>query len=190
MAAKKMRYGFKTEANALAEEVRSDLGIDPLDALDPRILAAFLEIPIWALSEFTEANPAIGHLHDMEPNLFSAVTVFAGPRRTIVHNDAHAPGRQNSNLAHELSHGLLHHPPTPALDNKGCRDWNQAVEDEAEWLSGILLVSEAATIAIAKGKWTKAEAAEHFGVSQQMIQRRINATGAHRRVGRAQNWRR
>ena len=52
--------------------------------------------------------------------------------RTIVHNNGHAFVRQNSNIAHELSHGLRHHPPTPAIDNKGCRNWSQAIEDEAQ----------------------------------------------------------
>jgi Zn-dependent peptidase ImmA (M78 family) len=126
----------------------------------------------------------------VEPEVFSAVTVFYGHRRTIVHNDGHAPSRQNSNLAHELAHGLLLHPPTPAMDDRGCRDWNQAVEDEASWLAGILLVSEAATIAIANGRWNKMEAAAHFEVSPAMIQYRLNATGAYERVRRAQRYRR
>jgi hypothetical protein len=60
-----------------------------------------------------------------------------------------------------------------ALDNKGCREWNQDVEDEANWLAGVLLVPEPATIAIAKGRWTKASAAIHFGVSQPLIQMRL-----------------
>ena len=117
--------------------------------------------------------------------MFSAVTVFAGSERTIVHNDAHARTRQRSNLSHELSHGLLLHPATPALDNKGCRHWNQDIEDEASWLAGVLLVPEAATMAIASGSWTRSAAAEHFGVSQAMIQFRLNSTGAVKRTQRA-----
>jgi Zn-dependent peptidase ImmA (M78 family) len=112
------------------------------------------------------------------------VTVFAGSTRVIVHNDAHAPVRQHSNLAHELAHGLLLHPPTPALDDRGARLWNQAIEDEVAWLAGALLVSEAATIAIAQGRWTRVAAARHFEVSERMIQFRLNATGAVRRVER------
>lgn len=119
---------------------------------------------------------------ESESPLFSAVTVFDGPRRTIV---THLPGRQNSNLAHELAHGLLGHPPTPAMDDRGCRDWNQDIEDEATWLAGALLVSEPDTIAIARGRWTKVGAADHFGVCPAMIQMRLNATGAVMRVKRS-----
>lgn len=180
-----MRRGFKTEAKALSEEVRGELGVRLFDPLDPRALAEHLAIPIWNVSDFTYDHPGVAHLLDGGRELFSAVTVFAGKRRTIVHNDAHIEGRQNSNLVHELAHGLLAHPPTPALDNRGCRDWNQDIEDQASWLGGALLVTEAAALAIARGRWTKEQAAAHFEVSPQMIQFRVNATGAAKRVQRA-----
>jgi hypothetical protein len=178
------RRGFKTEANSTAEETRAELALGPLSPLDPRALAALLEVPILDLSELAADGPAISHLLEVEPDVFSAVTVFAGAARVIVHNDAHAPSRQNSNLAHELAHALLLHPPTPALDDTGGRLWNQDIEDEAAWLAGALLISEAATIAIARGKWTRAAAARHFGVSERMVQFRLNATGAVKRVER------
>jgi Zn-dependent peptidase ImmA (M78 family) len=179
------RRGFKTEANALAAEVRGELELGMFDTLNPQALAESLEIPIVRLSEFVEEAPAVAHLLEVEQEVFSAVTVFAGPRRTIVHNDAHARTRQHSNLAHELAHALLLHPPTPALDNVGCRHWDQDVEDEANWLGGVLLIPEPAAMAIAKGHWTATTAAEHFDVSPAMIRFRLNATGAVRRVQRS-----
>ena len=90
-----------------------------------------------------------------------------------------------SNVTHELSYGLLLHPATPAVDNHGCRHWNQDIEDETNWLSGALLVPEAAAIAIARGPATLADAASHYGVSQAMIRWRLNSTGATKRVQRA-----
>jgi Zn-dependent peptidase ImmA (M78 family) len=179
------RRGFKTEANDLACEVRTELRLEPFDRLDPWRLAEHLEIPIVGLSELASAAPAIKHLMMVEPEAFSAVTVFRGAARTIVHNDGHAPVRQNSNLAHELAHGLLLHPPTPALDDRGCRNWNQDVEDEAGWLGGILLITEEMTIAIARGQLNAEEAARRLGVSRQMLRFRMNATGAAERVRRA-----
>lgn len=179
------RRGFKTEANSLTADVRSELGLSMFAPLDPHALASWLEIPIIRLSEFAERAPAVRHLLEIEQEVFSAVTVFAGSQRTIVHNDAHAPTRQRSNLTHELAHGLLLHPPTPALDNTGCRHWDQDIEDQANWLSGALLVPESAAMAIAKGRWTVASAAEHFGVSPAMIRFRLNTTGARRRVQRS-----
>lgn len=179
------RRGFKTEANATAFETRAELSLAWTDPLDPRALADYLDIPVVALSEIVETVPAVEHLLRSEPEAFSAVTVFCGTERTIVHNDGHHVGRQNSNLAHELAHGLLMHPPTPALDNRGCREWNQDTEDEAEWLAGALLVPEDATLAIARGRWTVPQAADHYSVSVGMIRFRVNVTGAVRRVSRS-----
>jgi Zn-dependent peptidase ImmA (M78 family) len=91
----------------------------------------------------------------------------------------------SSNITHEAAHGLLHHRPTPALDDRGCRLWDQDIEDEAAFLSGALLVPEDAALAIARGQFTRSGAASHFGVSEKMIQYRINITGAVARVERA-----
>lgn len=179
------RRGFKTEANELTAEIRAELGLTLFDPLDPLVLAKWLEIPVVGLSDFLEVAPAVRHLLEVEQEVFSAVTVFAGTQRTIVHNDAHAPTRQRSNVMHELAHGLLLHPPTPALDNTGCRHWNQDIEDEASWLAGTLLVPEAAALAIANGRWTTTAASYRFAVSPAMIRYRLNSTGAVARIQRA-----
>ncbi|MFF7473400.1 ImmA/IrrE family metallo-endopeptidase [Streptomyces sp. NPDC008092] len=179
------RRGFKTEANSLALEVRSELHLGALDRLDPFVLADHLAIPVIDLSSMATASQGAVHLLTREPDAFSAVTVFAGLKRTIVHNDGHSKGRISSNITHEASHGLLHHRPTPALDDRGCRLWDQDIEDEAQFLAGALLVSEDAALAVARGRFTKPEAAVRFGVSEKMIQYRLNMTGAVGRVERA-----
>jgi Zn-dependent peptidase ImmA (M78 family) len=179
------RWGFKTEANDIAREIRAELDLHPLDRLDPRVLAEYLDISIIPLSDFVATTPGVACLLTVEQEVFSAITVFRGTRRVIVHNDSHAPVRQNSNLAHELSHGLLHHPPTPALDNKGCREWNQDIEDEAQWLAGGLLITEDAALAIARARQPLSTAALRYAVSEPMIRFRLNCTGAHTRVARA-----
>ena len=179
--------GFKTWAKQVSEGTRGELGLGPLDRLDPRVLADHLAIPVVDLSSLRDAAPSVNHLTTVEPEVFSAVTVFDGSRRAIVHNDSHHPVRQASNLGHELGHGLLGHPPTPAMDDTGCRIWNQDIEDEATWLSGCLLVTESAALAIARGRWTPDEAAVHFGVSTAMINYRLNATGARTRVSRTRS---
>lgn len=180
-----LRRGFKTEANSLASEIRRELGLGALNRLDPHELAAHLEIPVVTLSALQGDAPAVAHLLNVEPNSFSAVTIFDGSRRLIVHNDSHSIGRQNSNIAHELAHGLLLHPARPAVDRRGCRHWNQEVEDEANWLAGVLLVPEDAALAVARGWKTEPDAVAHFGVSDEMLNYRLNITGARVRVQRA-----
>jgi Zn-dependent peptidase ImmA (M78 family) len=180
------RRGFKSEANEIATDVRRELGLRQQDRLDPILLARHLAVPVLPLSRLRSfAEDAVEYLLHKEPEAFSAVTVFRGSRRTIVHNDAHSLGRQSSNVTHELAHALLLHDPTPPLDHRGCRIWNQNIEDEAQWLAGALLITEEASLWIVRSGMSGASAAEHFGVSEKMVTYRTNITGARRRVARA-----
>lgn len=184
------RHGFKSEANAIAREVRAELGLTSLSRLDPLALSAHLEIPILPLSSFAADAPlAVEHFTQIETGSFSACTVFDGARRAIVHNDAHSPGRQASDLAHELAHALLLHEPTAAIGDRGCRLWNQNIEDEAQWLAGALLVTEDAALWIARGGATVSDAARMLGVSEPMINYRLNVTGARKRIARGRHLR-
>ena len=101
-----------------------------------------------------------------------------------MHNNSHSPGRQASNVCHELAHGLLLHKPTPTFDDQGCRYWSKEVEDEANWLSGVLLVPDEAAISVVRRGIDPARAAYYYGVSAQMMKFRINVSGARKRVKR------
>jgi hypothetical protein len=121
-----LQRGFKAQAERTAADVRDELGLKLDDRLDPLDLAKHLGIPVLSLSSLPDIAPgtegiadAVAHLR-AERGALSAVTVFFGTARAIVNNDANLPARQASNLAHELAHGLLLHPPTPALDRRGC----------------------------------------------------------------------
>lgn len=180
------KAGFvKAHVTATAYEVRAELGLKPLDRLDPWALAKFLEIPILPLTKFREVEDSGAEyfLH-IDTSAFSAVTVFSGPKRVVVHNDAHSKPRQNNNVCHELSHGLLMHEPSPALDDSGLRDWDQVMEDEASFMAGALLVTDQATIVGVRNGQRMAGLALQYGVSTELMRWRINATGAVRRVAR------
>jgi Zn-dependent peptidase ImmA (M78 family) len=176
-----LRWGFKKEAESTAIEIRDELGLRKTDPLDPWRLAKHLEIPIRTLSEFDITAPFAARFFAEEgESQFSAVTVFRDTARVIVHHDAHSRARQASDIAHELSHALLGHPPTQALDDRGCRLWDQTVEDEANWHSGVLLVPAPAAWLVAAHGYTLKWAADHYGVSEQMMRFRLNMTGANK----------
>ena len=180
-----MRRGFKTEARWIARQIRDDLGIGMTDPLDPWELGELLEIPVLRLSEFQEsAEGAYRYFSEAGRAVFSAVTVFYGNRRVIVHNDSHSPGRQASNVCHELAHGLLLHKPTPTFDDLGCRYWSKEIEDEANWLSGVMLVPDEAALTTVKNGLDLKQAALRYGVSVDLIRYRINVSGARKRVAR------
>ena len=152
----KLRRGFKAEAEALVKEIRAELGLAKLDRLDPHRLACHLAIPVITLNDLPDNLDGAQHFLSVGRKAFSALTVFDRHRRMIVHNDSHSPARQNSNLAHELAHGLLLHEPAPALKRlTGCRNWNDTNEAEAAWLGSVLLVTDDMALAVARGRFTR-----------------------------------
>jgi Zn-dependent peptidase ImmA (M78 family) len=180
-----LRRGFKNEANEYARELRVELGLALHAPLSPWALAAHLGIPVMRLSELARIEPAaVRYLMRTAPDVFSAATLFFGYRRLIVYNDAHHPRRQAADLAHEISHGLLGHPPAPILDEFGCRQFNRTHEEEANWLGPALLISEEAALQIIEQRMTLTAAVSTYGVSRDLIMMRIGVTGAQRRVER------
>lgn len=183
------RRGFKTEANEIAREVRKELGLPFSAPLNPFILAEHLEIPVIGMSTLKDDVPeSVMHFSNAGQTEFSAMTIFAGRKRLIVHNDSHSRRRQHSNIAHELSHGLLMHPPAPALNDFGLRQLDKEIENEADWLSGALLVTEEAALNIARRKLSIEAAADLYDVTVEMMQFRINVTGAMKRAAQASRW--
>src|SRR4051812_38280249 len=114
------RRGFKAEAERIATEVREELDLSAVDPLDPFKLASHLEIPVYRMSDLSHPSDMatfVTVFSGPEQDSFSAVTVFIGGKRFIIHNESHAPTRQGSNLTHEISHCLLEHEPTPHKSN-------------------------------------------------------------------------
>jgi len=184
------RYGFKSEAERLALEVRGELGVADTAPFDPWMLAEHLAIPALPLSQLKAhgASPrSIAHLHGDGRSMFSAVTVFDPPRRLIVLNDSHADVRLTSSLSHELAHVLLEHEPHGVTRTNGDRHWDARMESEADWLGGALLVPRVAAVHVARSETTVEVAAAHYGVSTKLLNWRLDQTGARiqARRGRA-----
>jgi Zn-dependent peptidase ImmA (M78 family) len=174
------RRGFKSEANWLSRNVREELGIAPHLPICPWRLASHLDFPVLALSDFEKSEPdAVAYLQSLKGQRdFSAITIFNGPQRMIIHNDTHHTKRQAANIAHELAHGLLLHPPKPAFDAAGSRYYDHGVEEEANWLGPALLISEEAAMHIARMKLPIAKASDVYGASEELVRMRLNVTGA------------
>jgi Zn-dependent peptidase ImmA (M78 family) len=189
----KFRHGFKTEAERIGLEVRGELGWSATDALDVLAVAEHWGIPVIPMSALTDGRGAHSFLRVFQSSgqdSFSAVTIFTGAARLIVHNDSHHPCRQSSNIAHELSHCILEHQPTPLRNHEsGCRDWNATYEAEADWLGGTLLIPREGGLYYVKRGWGIEEIAEHFRVSEPLARWRINQTGVMQHAQRfARRW--
>ncbi len=183
-----MKRGFKSECESIATAVRGEMGLEPHAPLRSRDLATYLDIPLHPLSALVQANDngvAAGIRHVRANSaVLSAMTIFPEwprPRRVVIFNDANSEARQNSDLAHELAHGLLLHEPRHPIVN-GCRDYSKLDEDEAAWLSGCLLVPREAALVVALAQTPMGIAAAEYGVSTQMMTFRVNSTGARKQA--------
>lgn len=179
--------GFKGHAETTSEEIRAELALKNIDRLDPHALLEHLEVPALSLSDLArlalddpDLQSAVHMLRGPESSSLSAVTVFRGHRRLVIYNDTHQDGRQANGLCHEAAHAILLHTPSPAIDDLGCRLWDQDIEDEADYLGGALLIPGKAARYAAKANWSMDLIAEKFGCSTQMARWRNNASGGQR----------
>lgn len=182
----KLRRGFKAEAEEYARDLRAELGLESHSPLCPWSLAEHLEIPVIPLSALREEIPTeVRYLSTVGRDFFSAVTLFFGIRRVILHNDGNSRTRQVSDLAHEIAHAILMHPPAPLFDNDGNRIVDRTMEAEAHWLGPTLLVPVDAALLIARSANDPSTSANEYGVSAQLLAMRLNVTGALKRAVRS-----
>ena len=74
-----MGGGFESEANAIAQEVRGELGLAPAAPLNVWRLAEHLEMPVIPLSGLRESAPLAANLFlNAGQGMFSGVTVSRG----------------------------------------------------------------------------------------------------------------
>jgi hypothetical protein len=181
-----LRRGFKAEANRISLGLRTSLRLAPHAPIDLNLVAKSLDVPIILLSTLMADCPdAVRHLTVTDQGAFSAATLPLGDgRHVIVHNDSHSRARQRSNISHELSHVILKHPFTLPIDPTGCRNLDRDIEDEANWLGSVILISDEAALHIVREAMDARTACTRYEVSGPLLRMRLNSSGAHIRVGR------
>ena len=182
----RLPHGFKAASDRIAVGLRRQMHLADHAPIDVDVVAARLGIHVVPLTAFADVRPeSVEQLVSLDANAFSASLLRIGPGRVILVNDAHSLQRRNSNVAHEVAHALLGHPPQP-FDHANGRDFNHGVEAEANCLAGHILIPNAAASYIV---WSGREACacDRYGVSDQLLQWRLGASGA--RI-RQQRWQR
>jgi hypothetical protein len=184
--ADELRPGFKAEAEKVAQGVRAELSLGPLDALDCFALAEAWGIPVVSVEELRVDGAKDGSVERLlsEDAGFSATTVVLGTKRLIVYNPSQPPGRHASSLAHELAHLILEHEAAPAIGIGGCRHWDGAQEAEADWLGATMLVPRESALEWMVENGDLEEGAHNFGVSVELFRWRVNHTGVIRQIKR------
>lgn len=178
-----LRHGFKAAAKRHSLELRRVHGYDETDAVDGYELANELGIEIVRLSELSMSTHT-RHLTEVAPEVMSAATVRRQDKIAIWINDHHGHPRQMANLAHEIGHVELDHQHAPVLNDSGCREHDADVEAEADFFGSVLLVTDRMALDVVGIGEPIDEAAQRCGVSRQLMQWRVNDSGAAKRIQR------
>lgn len=172
---------------------RAELQVNSSDPLDARALAAKLEIAVWTPHDVpglsTESLDVLLHNDGTTSSGWSAVTLVVGEKIVVIINASHSPGRQASDLTHELSHRILNHKTHQMeISVEGVMllsAYDKQQEDEADWLSSCLLLPRDALLSIKRRGLPLEESAKLYGVSVSMLKYRMAITGVARQQGSA-----
>ena len=177
-----LRRGFKSEAERIARDVRTELGIRAAEPVAPEALAELLGIEVRAGDELIPRK-RFTELERVQPGAFSACTFRpSADRVVVVYNPLSAKSRQRSDLAHELAHTLLEHELSRVekLGDVTFLSCDSTQEEEAAWLSGCLLLPRALLLAEVRRGSGARDIAKKYGLSERMAQYRLNVTGVTR----------
>ena len=190
-----MRRGFKVSCERTSGTHRLALGLGPEDPLDPETLAQHLNVTVWRPDDVPGLPRAsLAQLVEKDSVSWSAVTLRVGLSPLIIVNSAHAPTRQRNSIAHELAHLILDHRPSRIdVSDKGfllLSSFEGDEEEEANWLSGALLVPRDGLMRLYRRQPDEGCLADHFGVSVALLKWRLQMTGVAVQVRRAGAYRR
>ena len=177
-----LRRGFKSEAERIARDVRTELGMRAAQSVEPEVLAKLLGIEVRAGDELIPRE-RFSELEDIQPDSFSACTLRPSPDRlVVVYNPLSAESRRRSDVAHELAHALLDHDLSRVerLGDVTFLSCDPTQEEEAAWLSGCLLLPRTLLLAEVRRGSDAKEVAKKYGVSERMAQYRLDVTGVVR----------
>lgn len=185
-----LERGFKAWAERTASAVRVELGLTPTQPFDPHRLASHLGIriinPLVDLPGL--ASDILAQLFERDPWGWSAATLQIENKAIIIYNPKKSKGRQASDLIHELAHVMLGHEPAQMVFSQdgqiATRTFNQAQEDEANWLGWALLLPREALVAARRSRMANAQIAEAYGVTERLVGYRVQMTGVDVQFGR------
>ena len=188
--------GFKAWAERTASAIRREIGLSPTQPLDPRRLAAHLDVrlvnPLVDLPGL--AGDVLTQLFETDPWGWSAATLQIGGKELVIYNPKKSKGRQASDIIHELAHIMLGHEPAQVVFSEdgqiATRTFNQQQEDEANWFGWALLLPREALVAARRSRVPKAQIAEEYGVTERLVDYRLHMTGVDLQLQRRGAYRR
>jgi Zn-dependent peptidase ImmA (M78 family) len=179
-----MVKGFKSQCESISLQMRRKLDLKDTDALDPHLLADYLDIQVITPSNIPGlSDEHLNVLLQTGADSWSAATLIFNGKNLIILNSAHSSARQASDLMHEISHILLGHRPSEISVTQDqillLNIFNADQENEANWMSGSLLLPRTALILIKRKGWSAQTVRSIFKASEEMLNYRLNITGVN-----------
>ncbi len=177
-----LRRGFKSEAERIAQGVRSELDMGAGQMVTPEDLADLLGVEVRSGDELISRRRFV-ELDQIQAGAFSACTFRpSNDRVVVVYNPISSPTRKRSDLAHELAHILLDHDLSRIEKLGGITfvTCDATQEEEAAWLAGCLLLPRALLLREVRRGSSSGDIARKCGVSESLARYRVNVTGVAR----------
>ena len=182
-----LRRGFKAFAERQADELRTALSVGTYEKLLPRDVATHLGVLVFYPEDLNLTTEDIDQLTRRDPDSWSGLTVKESGLTCIVLNSRHPASRQSNTLMHELSHIILKHVPSRVDIAEGgmllLSDFSREQEDEANCLSGCLLLPRQLLLRLRGSGKSVSEIALENGVSNELCQWRVRMTGVDYQLG-------
>lgn len=176
-----MKRGFKSQAERVAEELRGQLGLGAIDPLCPYALATHLSIHVLDIKELPLPANDLEHLTGAGSAVWSGFSLREAGLIGVVLNTSHPKRRLRNTLMHEISHIYLGHSGSQVtlLDSGTLlvSDFSSEQEEEADWLSGALLLPREALLHARAQQLPNAQICETYGVSDELCTWRLRMTG-------------
>lgn len=175
----------KEELERIAEDFRSDLGLDDESALDSLSLrVAGVAVELLSQSDCLGQSER-QELSGISRDDWSAMSVPLNSTQdswAVLLNDSHVVERQRVTLLEEYWHILLGHKLVKIAKIGGAygRTYDSAEEHDAYFLASASLLPRNAIKKMVQRKATAAEIAAKFGTSTQLVEYRIKRLGLWR----------
>ncbi len=171
----KLEEGFRRSCEAIAVDWRYMFGFRAYDPLPAERLLDALDGEALPPDQLPNLSPEVVE-YLLIADDWSAGVVRLKPLR-IVYHPTHSAARHQSDLMHELAHVLLKHPMIGFSPSTGLPLRESRHEAEATYLGGCLQIPRLGLVWAIQQGLTRADIAEHFGASQDMVRFRSNMTG-------------
>lgn len=179
-----LRRGFKAEAERLANDIWTAMGLGPSDRMDAVKLAEHVGCVVRAADSLVD-RAKLKALRQIQDDAFFACTFkLPGERHAIVFNPLMQETRRNSDVAHEVAHIVLKHRLSrlERLNGVAFLSCDTQQEEEAGWLSGCLLLPRFVLIHDLRKRMTSKAIGQFRVVSKEMVDYRVRVTGVKRQL--------